>query len=140
MSSRDSALALMSSRDSALAAVDAALDKKALMPVLLDVRDRSSYTDFIAVVSGRSERQVDAIAENVGRVMAERGRRLIGREGSRGGRWMLLDFGDVVIHVFFHPVRDFYDIEGLWIDAPRVKLKIPPESQLYQPDALYELR
>lgn len=125
------------SREAAQAAIDAALDKKALLPILLDVSGRATYTDFIGVVSGRSDRQVDAIAENVREVMEQRGWRLLGREGSGNGRWTLLDFGDVVLHVFYHPVREIYDIEGLWIDAPRVQLAIPPEAQLYQSDALY---
>jgi ribosome-associated protein len=125
------------SREAAQAAIDAALDKKALLPILLDVSGRATYTDFIGVVSGRSDRQVDAIAENVRDVMEHRGWRLLGREGSGNGRWTLLDFGDVVLHVFYHPVREIYDIEGLWIDAPRIQLAIPPEAQLYQSDALY---
>jgi ribosome-associated protein len=125
------------SRETAQAAIEAALEKKALLPILLDVSGRATYTDFIGVVSGRSDRQVDAIAENVREVMERRGWRLLGREGSGNGRWTLLDFGDVVLHVFYHPVREIYDIEGLWIDAPRVPLAIPPEAQLYQADALY---
>jgi ribosome-associated protein len=125
------------SRDAALAAIAAALEKKALMPILLDVGGRATYTDFIGVVSGRSDRQVDAIATNVREAMEQRGWRLLGREGAGNGRWTLLDFGDVVVHVFYHPVREIYDIEGLWIDAPRVQLQIPPEAQLYQSDALY---
>ena len=107
------------------------------MPLLLDVSGRATYTDFIGVVSGRSDRQVDAIAANVREVMERRGWRLLGKEGAGNGRWTLLDFGDVVVHVFYHPVREIYDIEGLWIDAPRVQLQIPPEAQLYQSDALY---
>jgi len=125
------------SRQAAEAAIEAALEKKALLPILLDVSGRATYTDFIGVVSGRSDRQVDAIAENVRDVMERRGWRLLGREGSGNGRWTLLDFGDVVLHVFYHPVREIYDIEGLWIDAPRVQLAVPPEAQLYQSDALY---
>ena len=124
------------SREAAQAAIDAALDKKALLPILLDVSGRATYTDFIGVVSGRSDRQVDAIAENVREVMEQRGWRLLGREGAGNGRWTLLDFGDVVLHVFYHPVREIYDIEGLWIDAPRIHLAVPPEA-LYQTDALY---
>jgi ribosome-associated protein len=124
-------------RQAALAAIEAALDKKALVPVLLDVSGCATYTDFIGVVSGRSDRQVDAIAEHVREVMGRRGSRLLGREGTGNGRWTLLDFGDVVLHVFYHPVREVYDIEGLWIDAPRVALQVPPEAQLYQADALY---
>jgi ribosome-associated protein len=125
------------SQEAALACIEAALGKKALVPVLLDVSGRATYTDFIGVVSGRSDRQVDAIAEHVREVMSRRGSRLLGREGTGNGRWTLLDFGDVVLHVFYHPVREVYDIEGLWIDAPRIPLEVPPEAQLYQADALY---
>jgi ribosome-associated protein len=126
-------------RLAAEAAIGAALDKKALLPVLLDVSARASYTDFIAIVSGRSDRQVDAIAENVIQALTGRGWQLLGREGNGNGRWTLLDFGDIVLHVFFHPVREFYDIESLWIDAPRVKLKVPPEAtQLREETLFYE--
>lgn len=125
------------SLEAAKAAIDAALDKKALLPVLIDVSSLASYTDFIGIVSGRSDRQVDAIAEGVLAVMKARGRTLLGQEGSGSGRWTLLDFGDVVIHVFYHPVREFYDLESLWVDAPRVQLRIPPEAVMAQPDALY---
>jgi ribosome-associated protein len=111
------------------AAIAAALDKKAVEPVLIDVCGRASYADFIAVVSGRSDRQVDAIADGVCEAMAARGRRPIGREGARNGRWVLIDFGDVVVHVFYHPLREVFDIESLWIDAPRVKLQIPAEAR-----------
>jgi ribosome-associated protein len=125
------------SAELAKAAIDAALDKKALLPVLIDVSSMASYTDFIAIVSGRSDRHVDAIADGVRQEMKSRGRTLLGQEGSGSGRWSLLDFGDVVIHVFYHPVREFYDLESLWVDAPRIPLKIPPEAMMAQPDALY---
>ena len=114
---------------SAKAAVAAALDKKAVEPVLIDVCGRSSYADFIVVVSGRSDRQVDAIADGVCEALSARGRRPIGREGARNGRWVLIDFGDVVVHVFYHPLREVFDLESLWIDAPRVKLQIPAEAR-----------
>ncbi len=113
----------------AKAAIAAALEKKAVEPVLIDVCGRASYADFIGVVSGRSDRQVDAIADGICEAMAERGRRPLGREGSRNGRWVLIDFGDVVLHVFYHPLREVFDLESLWIDAPRVKLQIPAEAR-----------
>ncbi|HEX4406033.1 MAG TPA: ribosome silencing factor [Polyangia bacterium] len=121
----------------AIAAIDAALDKKALAPILIDVSAMSSYTDFIGIVSGRSDRQVDAIAENVRQVMKARGRVTLGQEGRGNGRWTLLDFGSVVIHVFYHPVREFYDLESLWIEAPRIPLEIPADAQISEPDAYY---
>jgi ribosome-associated protein len=126
------------SRASALAAMEAALDKKALLPVLIDVSRQGTYTDFIGIVSARSERQVEAIAENVIDALEARGLRLLGREGSGNGRWVLLDFADVVLHVFHHPVREVYDLESLWIEAPRVPFDVPPEATHFPPDALYE--
>ena len=128
---------LAETRARAVAAMDAALDKRALEPVLIDVSGIGSYTDFIGIVSGRSDRQVDAIAEGITQAMKARGLYPLGQEGSGSGRWTLLDFGAFVIHVFYHPVREFYDLESLWIEAPRVKLEIPPEATLQQPDALY---
>ncbi len=113
----------------AKAVIAAALDKKAIEPVLIDVNGRASYADFIAVVSGRSDRQVDAIAEGVCEAMERLGRRPLGREGARNGRWVLIDFGDVVLHVFYQPLREVFDIESLWIDAPRVKLQVPAEAR-----------
>ena len=113
----------------AKAAVAAALEKKGVEPVLIDVCGRASYADFIVVVSGRSDRQVEAIADGVCEAMSARGRRTIGREGARNGRWVLIDFADVVVHVFYHPLREVFDIESLWIDAPRIKLQIPAEAR-----------
>jgi ribosome-associated protein len=124
-------------RELAIAAIDAALDKKALAPVLIDVSAMASYTDFIGIVSGRSDRQVDAIAESVRQVMKAHGRVTLGQEGTGSGRWTLLDFGSIVIHVFYHPVREFYDLESLWIEAPRVPLDIPPEATLSAPESYY---
>jgi ribosome-associated protein len=124
-------------RELAIGALEAALEKKALMPVLIEVSAMASYTDFIGIVSGRSDRQVEAIADGVSQFMKLQGRRVLGHEGSGNGRWTLLDFGEIVIHVFYHPVREFYDLESLWIDAPRVKIAVPPDAILTQPDALY---
>ena len=124
------ALARRESLALAKAAIAAALAKKAVEPVLIDVTGRASYADFIAVLSGKSDRQVDAIAEGVSEALASSGRRPLGREGARNGRWVLLDFGDLVVHVFYHPLREIFDIESLWIDAPRVKLQVPAEARL----------
>jgi ribosome-associated protein len=123
------------SRDLAMKAVTAALEKKALEPVLLDVRALASYADYILVVSGRSDRQVQAIADGVLEAFAAEQVRPIGTEGLKQGQWTLLDFGDVIVHVFYHPVRDFYDLESFWVDAPRVKLEIPPEARVSVEDA-----
>ena len=116
--------------DGALAALRCALDKKALEPVLLDVRALCSYANYQLVVSGRSDRQVDAIAEGIVSGLRELGIRPLGTEGERSGHWALLDFGDFLVHVFQHSVRDHYDLEGLWIDAPRVPIEVPAEARI----------
>lgn len=118
----------------ALCAAEAALDKKGLEPVLLDVSRLDSYTDYLLVVSALSDRQVRAIADHVTEVMAEHGHRPIGVEGKREGRWALVDFGDVVVHVFYHPQREFYDIEGIWVDAKPVPLEVPPDQRIRPSD------
>ncbi|HJZ88666.1 MAG TPA: ribosome silencing factor [Polyangia bacterium] len=118
-------------KESALIAVEAALEKKALEPVLIDVSAESSYTDYILIVSGRSDRQVQAISDGILDACAARRVRPLGVEGVRD--WVLLDFGGLVVHVFYHPVREFYDLEGLWIESPRVQLTVPPEARAYEP-------
>ena len=118
-----------SALEAAHLALEAALDRKGLEPVLLDVRALCSYTEYILLVSGRSDRQVDAIAEGVSHALRDEGRRPIGVEGTSSGQWALLDFGDVVIHVFHHPMRLHYDLESLWHEAPRVPIEVPAEAR-----------
>lgn len=121
-----------SPRELALQALEAALDKKALEPVVLDLSGQSSYTDYILLVSGRSDRHVQNIADGVLESFAvELGRKPLGSEGHTDGRWVLIDFGEIVVHVFYHPMREFYDLEGLWCDAPRVALQIPDEARVH---------
>lgn len=118
------------SLEKAMCAAQAAIDKKGLGPVLLDLREQKSYTDYLLVVSGPGPRAAKAIAESVFETMAEQGYRSVGAEGVREGRWALLDYGDVVVHVFDHPLREFYDLEGMWFDAPRVELEVPPDQRI----------
>jgi len=119
-----------SSRDLALFAVEAALDKKGLEPVLIDLTDQGSYTDCILLLSGRSDRHVQNIADGVVEAFSTKlGRKPLGAEGQTDGRWVLIDYGEVVVHVFYHPLREFYDLEGLWSDAPRVHLDVPDEAR-----------
>lgn len=120
--------------DEAMKALAIALDKKAAEPVLLDVRELSTYCNYQLVLSGRSERQVEAIADAISAGMKAQGIRPLGTEGARGGAWQLLDFGDLVVHVFHHPAREHYDLEGLWIDAPRVPIEVPPDARLSAED------
>lgn len=96
------------------------LDKKATDVVILDVRGMTSYADYFVIASGESERQVSAIAENIETTLKhEMDARAIGTEGRETGNWVLLDFGEVVVHLFYSEQRAFYDLEGLWADAPR---------------------
>src|SRR3954468_4738031 len=119
----------------AMVAIEAALEKKGLEPVLIDVTDQGTYTDYILVVSGRSDRHVQAVADGVLDTLKQAGLQAIGVEGKRDGHWVLIDFGDLIVHVFYHPMREFYDLEGLWVDAPRVKVNVPPESRVQVTDA-----
>jgi ribosome-associated protein len=114
----------------ALQALAFALEKKALDPVLLDVRGLCTYCNYQLVVSGRSDRQVDAISEGIVVGLRNEGIRALSTEGKRSGQWALLDFGDVVVHVFHHPAREHYDLEGLWSDAPRVEIEVPAEARI----------
>jgi ribosome-associated protein len=116
--------------DGAMRALTLALDKKALEPVLLDVRQLCSFCNYQLVISGRSERQVDAIADSIELGLKQEGLRPISTEGARTGQWALLDYGDFVVHVFLHAVREHYDLEGLWNDAPRIALDIPADARI----------
>jgi len=110
------------SQRTAVAAARAAQEKKAEEVAVIDLRGVSGYADFLVICSGQSDRQLEAIADSVEQELAAQGRRAFGSEGQRGGRWVLLDFGDVVVHVFHREERGHYDLEGLWADAPRVEL------------------
>jgi ribosome-associated protein len=116
--------------DGALRALALALDKKALEPVLLDVRELCSFCNYQLVLSGRSDRQVDAIADGISSGLKMEGLRPIGSEGARTGQWALLDYGDFVIHVFLHSAREHYDLEGLWNDAPRIPIEVPADARI----------
>ena len=107
------------SRERALFLARLGLEKKALDVLLLDVRGLSSHAEFIVLMTAESDPQLGAIADYLEDRMKEQGERPLGIEGARGGRWVLIDFGDVVAHVFYQDVRGFYDLEGLWADAPR---------------------
>ena len=115
---RERAIIAPDAEHTARRAAQAALEKKAENLVLVDLRGKATYADFLVICSGTNERQLEAVAEAVERSLHEAGQRLIGSEGARGGKWVLLDFGDVVVHVFHEQERAYYDLEGLWSDAP----------------------
>ena len=97
-----------------------AQEKKAGEVRALDVRERASFTDFFLLCSGTSDRQVSAIAIHIEESLKKEGVRPLGVEGLREGRWVLLDYGDFVVHVFLESVRDFYKFDRLWGAAPEI--------------------
>lgn len=107
----------------ALWIASAALDKKAQDVEILDVRGKVDYADFVVIASGRSDRQVGAIARGIEESLKhEHGERCHGVEGLTQGQWVLMDFGDVIVHVFHQDTRGYYDLEALWMDAARVEV------------------
>ena len=106
----------------ALKIAGAISDTKGTDILVLDVRGKASYADYIVVASGDTERMVNALAEGVEDRLRPEGKKPIGREGEQTGNWVLLDYGEVVAHLFLADARGFYDLEGLWADAPREKV------------------
>jgi ribosome-associated protein len=107
-------------RPTALAIANAALDKKAEDVTVLDVRGLASYADYFVLMTADSDRQANAIADHVEATMKAKGQTKVGAEGYETGRWILVDYGDVLAHVMSRETRQFYDLEGLWADAPRL--------------------
>lgn len=101
---------------------EAARDRKAFAVAGLDVRNLTSYADVFVFATGTSDRHTRAVADAILEAMAKRGRKPIGVEGYDEGRWVLIDFGDVIAHVFQAEVREHYDLERLWSDAPALEL------------------
>lgn len=96
-------------------------ERKALAPILIDVGELTSVADYFLIASGNSTRQVQAISRHMARRMREEGFRPYGIEGEQEGQWVLMDFGDVVVHIFYDPIRGLYDLEGFWIEATRIE-------------------
>jgi ribosome-associated protein len=106
----------------ARAAAHAAADKLATTIVGIDVSEQLAITDLFVIVSAESERQVGAVVDEIEDKLRELGAKPIRREGERDGRWVLLDFGDIVVHVQHDDEREFYELERLWKDCPEVDL------------------
>ena len=104
-------------------AAHAAGDKKATDLVLLDLRAVASFTDFFLICTGASTRQVQAISNATEETLQKKGKRPLHIEGYSSGEWILLDYGDFIVHVFSPASRRFYDLERLWRDAGRVEIK-----------------
>ena len=117
----------MTSREFALIAAQAADEKKAEDVVVLDVSELLVVTDFFVIATGRTNIQVRAIADEVEEQLRLHGEKAIGREGAGEDKWVLLDYGDYVVHVFQPDEREFYRLEKLWGEAPR--LAVPGSAQ-----------
>lgn len=104
-------------------AAEAALERNAREPVVLDLRGLSDVTDYFLIATGDSDTHARAISENIVDRMREAGHRPVGVEGMNQGRWVLMDFVGLIVHVFLAPVREFYRLERLWGDAPAYELE-----------------
>jgi ribosome-associated protein len=108
-----------------LIALAAAGEKKAINSVVLDLREIASFTDYFVIASGANERQVQAISDEIVETLKKAGTSAARVEGYKTAEWILLDYGDFVVHIFAEQARKFYDLERLWRESQRVEL--PPE-------------
>lgn len=122
----------MESWEKALLISRFALDKKAYDLVLLEVSEVTFIADYFIICSGRSDRQVQSIAQGIAEYLGKEGITPFSVEGQTRGQWVLMDFSDVIVHIFYQPVREFYDLEGLWSHAPRVNLPEPYSTLVNQ--------
>ena len=119
----------MNSLDKAIAAAQGALDRKAYDLVVLEVEHLNSIADYFLIATGRSDVQVQAIARGIEERLARDGARPLSVEGLNLGHWVVLDYDDLVIHIFFEPTREFYRLAENWLDAREVALPEPLRSQ-----------
>ena len=118
-------MAGIDSWEKALLVTRFALEKKARDLVVMEVRDVTSIGDYFIICAGSSDRQVQSIAQGIEENLSEAGHPPLSVEGVHRGHWVLMDFSDVIVHIFYEPVREFYDLDGLWGHAPRVELPEP---------------
>jgi len=123
-----SSLASESARGTAAAIAAAAIEKKAVAVEILDVAGKVDYADFLVIMTGRSDRHAQALAQGIEDALRQRSVRPVAVEGLPNGTWVLMDFGDVVVHVFQDEARQLYDIEGLWLDARRLPVAFPDST------------
>ncbi len=117
----------MSSETKSLLCVQLARSRRAQDPVVLDLRKFVSFADYFVICTARSDRQAQAIAEHIRKEMKTLDAYPRSVEGMSEGRWVLMDYDDVIVHVFQRATREFYDLEGLWSDAP--ELPLPPDLE-----------
>ena len=107
--------------EKAMLCAEVAAAHKAERPLICEVAEVVGYTDYFVICSGRSNRHVQALAEHIEPALAQRRVKPMGVEGLREGHWVLLDLNDVIVHIFYHPVRALYDLEGLWWEARQIE-------------------
>jgi ribosome-associated protein len=110
------------SRQRTLLLINALLEKKAKDIVVLSVREISAFTDYFIICSGTSDRQIRAISSHIRETLKKAGLIPLGVEGEKEGQWILLDYDDVIVHVFLDENRNFYNLERLWSEAPRIAI------------------
>jgi ribosome-associated protein len=115
--------------EKAMLCAEVAAAHKAERPLIWEVNEIVGYADYFVICSGRSTRHVQAIAEHIEAALSQRRVKPLGIEGLLEGHWVLLDLNDVVVHIFYHPVRAFYDLEGLWWEARQVDFSETGDSE-----------
>ena len=113
----------------ALLAAEAGLDKKAAAIEIVDVCGKVDYADFLVLMTGSSDRHVAAIADSVEEFLGRNGAHAISMEGRTASNWVLIDFVDIVVHVFQREARAVYDLDGLWMDASRLPVPGRPDDE-----------
>ena len=114
--------AVLETESAVMIAARASQDKKATDLVVLDLREVASFTEYFLICTGASTRQVQAISNSVEEGLLKNGKRPLHIEGYSSAEWILLDYGDFIVHIFSPASRRFYDLERLWRDAPRVEI------------------
>jgi ribosome-associated protein len=113
---------VLSAQEKAQLIIQTALQKKPVNPIGLQVEGICSFTEYFLILSGSSTRQTQALADHLRTALGKKGLRPLGVEGEEAGQWILMDYDEVVVHIFLDSIREFYDVEGLWVDAPRMDL------------------
>jgi ribosome-associated protein len=111
----------LSALSKALLCADVVSAHKAERPLIYDVAELVSYADYLVLCSGRSTRHVQALAEHLEKALLQRRIKPMGMEGLSEGQWVLLDLGDVIVHIFYQPMRAIYDLEGLWWGGQQIE-------------------
>jgi ribosome-associated protein len=110
-------------KERAVSAARAAVDKKAKDTILLELSDISAFADYFVICSGENPAQIRAIADSIDELFSkEFNLEPLGVEGLAHGRWVLMDYGDIIVHIFNNETRAFYDLEKLWMDAPKIEI------------------